>query len=45
MLKRKEENKVLYVYMHVIMKIMCPPSYRQNTFVATHALVTYCWYQ
>ena len=24
MLKRKEQNKVLYVYMHVIMKIMCP---------------------
>ena len=24
--------------MHAILKIMCPPGYRHNNFVATHAL-------
>ena len=28
----------IYMYSHVIMKTMCPPSYHHNGFVATHAL-------
>ena len=27
-----------YIYIYVIMKTMCPPSYHHNGFVATHAL-------
>ena len=28
----------IYIYIYAIMKTMCPPSYHQNGFVATHAL-------
>ena len=28
----------IYMYICVIMKTMCPPSYHHNGFVATHAL-------
>ena len=28
----------IYLYIYAIMKIMCPPGYRHNGFVATHAL-------
>ena len=27
----------MYIYIHVIMKKMCPPGYHHNGFVATHA--------
>ena len=29
---------IIYVYIYVIMKTMCPPGYHHNGFVATHAL-------
>ena len=29
---------VIYIYIYVIMKTMCPPGYNHNGFVATHAL-------
>ena len=28
----------MYIYIYVIMKIMCPPGYHHNGFVAIHAL-------
>ena len=28
----------LYIYIHAIMKTMCPPGYHHNGFMATHAL-------
>ena len=38
----------VYTYIYVIMKIMCPPGYHHNGFVATHALIVassrYCNY-
>ena len=29
---------IIYIYIYVIMKTMCPPRYHHNGFVATHAL-------
>ena len=28
---------ILYIYIYVIMKTMCPPGYHHNGFVATYA--------
>ena len=28
----------IYIYIHLIMKTMCPPGYHHNGFVAAHAL-------
>ena len=35
-------NVYKYIYIHAIMKTMCPPSYRHNGFVATHVLWPKC---
>ena len=37
-ISQKQDERNIYV----IMKTMCPPGYRHNGFVATHALGTSC---
>ena len=31
-------NICIYIYVHVIMKTMCPPGYHRNDFVTTQTL-------